>query len=485
MADLKISELTPVSQITETQWTEVYDESNPTGDLRQSNGQFKTWLENYFPLKAGTGLTSVNEITVATITPSLVTYLRDGVPFSITATPQTLEAKPTADLRYDLIVITASNTIAVKTGVVSDFPTPPELLTDEILIRQITVDSTGAVVEAVEAVVYMAKNGNDANDGLSVEKAVKTFAQAFTICAAKSINVIRIIDNNNYSISTLPAKSSDFYIDAPNSRIALSGTSVDIPSNYKIRCYWMNGTGTSTGSNIHLDIKKLKNLTLTNATVTLSGNTEFSGNLTLAGTTNFICDSVKVIGSLTVANTCVVVGNLKSRQYTNNMVVSGTDFNLTTIAGVQIAKTNNTTGSVAFGAGAGVVSPVSSLFANGSFGGLSRTYTSGNNTLGDNSTIFIDIATNTTQTLPAVATCLDRMYLIKNLNATGIATIKGNGSELVHNANTFPLNFGDTILIHNDGGRWRLLYRWNFTTVYLDNYAKITGSSGLITFTVL
>lgn len=87
-------------------------------------------------------------------------------------------------------------------------------------------------------------------------------------------------------------------------------------------------------------------------------------------------------------------------------------------------------------------------------GGVRTTTTTDTATANDDVILADATAGGFTQTLPAVATWKGRKIIIKCINSNGnTVTVKGNGSELIDFANTYPtaLASGDSISLYSNG----------------------------------
>ena len=89
--------------------------------------------------------------------------------------------------------------------------------------------------------------------------------------------------------------------------------------------------------------------------------------------------------------------------------------------------------------------------SNGSIETVTTTHTAGNETY-----IICNSAGAFTVTLPAVASSLEKVYHIKNIN-TGVVTVDGNASETIDDQTTQILNQYDAMHIVCDGSEWWII----------------------------
>lgn len=84
----------------------------------------------------------------------------------------------------------------------------------------------------------------------------------------------------------------------------------------------------------------------------------------------------------------------------------------------------------------------------------------------DDNVVIANSATNITITLPSAATCVGRVYTVKNLNATGIVTIATTAPDVIENAiASMQLLFGDPnywgcVTYISDGTRWAIISKF-------------------------
>lgn len=268
----------------------------------------------------------------------------------------------------------------------------------------------------------------------------------------KTINGVSILGSGNIIIQGVSFGTSgqipfmngtddDF---SYSSGLNYSGSELFINGNFKAQLSGQTGwdfTIQSVGSNTH-KIGGGNTLIIEHGNLFHSGSSEFA----YGSSNKYVCIGTNI----QVSNTRLYVKGGGSTSATTTLLLrnsSDTDLMKVTDEGYV---------------GIGTTSPLSTLDNNGSEGVKSTQVTSSTYTATDTDNIIYcddDTAGSAmTITLPAVATCLNRVYTIYKKGTTANVIIDGSGSETINGSLTFTLlSQYESIKIHCDGTEWFII----------------------------
>jgi len=342
---LQIMQLDALNELTES----FYVAGQKTQGVMGKRFNLKPIFDAIVNLTNGSAIISQNELIItdhttyltAEFSPATIDYKVNGIAKSIISSPINLNAKPAEFSRFDLIYINTNaepNVITVKTGTVDESPVQPTLLSGELLIAYAYINAEEIVPVASdgEKVVYVGKHGLDSNDGLTIEKAVKSFDVAQGIMTAKGRKVLRCVDDSVlYTTAFLSSgtSSNPVIYDCPNATITKLGAigNIVIPSNTHIRSKRLTASFSITNAtNVVIDTQLVTNLTIDGTSVVnILGNPSFTVLLIL-NTATLYCGSLKAT-TLTIGTTANVYGFINGleggRPYMDILNLDSTDIN--------------------------------------------------------------------------------------------------------------------------------------------------------------